>query len=266
MPIKIFEVYMRSVFLSLLFLSALPVHALYVGNPAEPDIIEEGFLFCAEGWASIKMGYQGDLCFNRRLKAKDHAYGRMDAFSYGMNQGVLTFNILDLFEAYGSVGSMEGYLSHRPRHDLAQRNYDTGGDLTWGAGVRGEVFHWGATTLSVDGKYQSSHLPIRWNSINGHTYSTESKLKYREYQVSAGLSHQIDIFIPYLAVMYSCADAKLNHIRSEILSVSHFSMISRDRFGGALGCTLSPAYLIDLNFEVRMFSEQAVTIAGNFKF
>ncbi len=244
----------------------IAAHALYFGNPSEPDMIEEGLFFSSENWGSAKLGYEGDYCFDRKLRSKDGVQGRIDKFSYLMNQGVLTFNFFDTVEIYGSVGSLNAFISHRPKPDQKQREYQTSDRLTWGGGTRLELFHWGATTLSADGKYQYSHPHVKWNSLSGDSFTTAAKLTYREYQAGLGLSHQMNVFIPYIAGFYSHVKGKLYGIRSNILPVSHFSLQSREWIGMAVGCGFSSSCLFDLNIEARMFSEQAVTVSGNLKF
>ncbi len=253
-------------FFSLLFLASFPLHALYFGNPASPDIIEEGLIFCYENWAGVKVGYQGDYCFNRNLKAEGSVRGRIDDFSYLMNQGVFTFNILDRYEFYGSLGAMNVSFSNRSQRDFKKRNYETNGHFTWGAGARLELFHWGCTLFSVDGAYQYSNLPLKWNALDGASFKTHAQLKYVEWQVGGGVSHQIDMLIPYAALTYSSVQARLKNIEKNILHHSHFSMRSNQRFGLAMGCTISSSSTLDLNAEVRLFSEQAISLAGNIKF
>lgn len=258
---------MRKILCLLCLWSLLPVHALYFGNPSEPDIIEEGFFFSCEGNWGLKIGYQGDLCFDRQLKVTTPPLkGKMNEFSYLMNQGVVTCNLFDLYEVYGSVGAMSATFAQVPSFDFNKREYSTSGHFTWGVGAKAELFHWGLTTLTADGKYQYSQPPLQWNTINGTSYKTSARLHYEEWQIGGGLSHQVDMFVPYIALIYSSVDAKVRHIKSNILPVNHFSMQSRERFGMALGCGLSPSCLVDLNVEVRLFSEQAITLAGNIKF
>ncbi len=244
----------------------IAAHALYFGNPSAPDMIEEGFFFCSENWGSIKLGYEGDYCFDRKLRSKDGVEGRIDKFSYLMNQGVVTFNILDLMEIYGSVGAMNAFISHRPEPNHEQREYQTSDRLTWGGGTKIELFHWGATTVSADGKYQYSHPHVKWNSLNGVAYTTGAKLTYREYQAGMGLSHRIDMFVPYVAVYYSHVKGKLYGIRQNILPVSHFSLQCREWIGMAVGCGFSSSCLFDLNIEARMFNQSAVSVSANIKF
>lgn len=257
---------MKRILLSISLLVCTAVHALYNGNPAEPELIDEGFFLSKENWASIKTGYEGDFVFDRKLRAYDGASGRIDEFQYLMNQGVLTFNFQDSYELYGSAGSMKSYVTLRPHVDFKQREFDTNDHFTWGVGGKAIVFHWGSSQIGMDAKYQEAIGHVKWNAIDGATYTTNAQLQYREWQVSAGVSHHIDIFTPYLTVNYSSVHAKMHKIRHNILNNPSFKMRSREHWGLAVGCSLSTAKLLDLNFEVQMINEEALTLAGNVKF
>jgi major outer membrane protein len=246
--------------------SMTSLYALYNGNPSAPDIIDEALFSCQDNFFVIKAGYQGDYVFDRKLAARKGITGRMDQSQIGMNQGVLTLNLQDRFEIYGSVGAMNAFLSDRPHVDGQRRQYETHDELTWGVGGRCLIVPFKNIDFGVDACYQYANPHLAWNAINGVAYKTRGRLKYEEWQVGLGLSYHIDFFTPYLAVKYSNVWAKMSHIRPDILPVSHFKMKSREHFGLALGCTLSNGKIFDLTGEVRLFDEQAVSVAGNIKF
>jgi major outer membrane protein len=248
-------------------LAMASLSALYNGNPAEPELIDKGFFFCRDNLFSMKAGYQGDFVFDRKLRAHHGATGRIDTFRYYMQQGVLTANLMDRFELYGSLGSMNAYIAHRPHVDMKRREYETHDHLTWGCGARGILFRWCRTVVGFDAKYQDAHPHVKWNALDGAALTTGADLRYREWQVGLAASHHIHIFIPYAAIKYSSVHSRLNEIRANMqLGHESFKMRSRDRFGAALGCSLSTAKRLDLNVEVSLFDEEALTLAGNIKF
>ncbi|MGE5196192.1 MAG: hypothetical protein ACM3JI_02550 [Anaerolineae bacterium] len=251
--------------LGILFVSE-SLQALYFGNPAEPQMIEEGFFLSKENFASVKASYQGDFIFDRKLRAHDGARGRIDNFKALMQQGVLILNFQDRYEVYGSLGAMHVELSHRPHFDGRRRQYESNDHLTWGVGGKVIIFQWNNTLLGADAKFQYANPHMKWNAVNGEAFTTGSELTYKEFQGGLAVSHHVDIFTPYFALKYSEVRAKMRHIRSNTLPRHHFKMRSRDYVGIALGCSLSTGKLFDLNVEVTLIDEQALTLAGDIKF
>ena len=86
-------------------------------------------------------------------------------------------------------------------------------------------------------------------------------------QVGAGLSYQIDIFVPYLAVKYSNVSAEFRHLPPTLFpNFSSFKAKNRHYFGLALGTALTTGRLFSLNVELRVIDEQSLTLAGNLRF
>jgi hypothetical protein len=248
------------------FLCIPSLYALYLGNPAEPQIIDEGFFISQDSLFSVKVGYQGDFVFDRKLRAFDGATGRIDRFNIWMNQGVLTLNILDRFEAYASVGSITTSFWDRPHIDHQRREYETHDKWTAGGGLKLIVMQWGNTVLGADGKLQYGAPHIKWATVDGISYATGARVVYREWQVGLAVSHTVDLFTPYIGATYSHVKGEVEHLSHTVYPRSHFKFRCRDHFGMAVGCSLSSGKKVDLNLEARMFSEQAVTGAANVKF
>jgi hypothetical protein len=257
---------MRKIFPFLLILIVgSPLFALYNSNPSEPMLLDEGLFLCQENAIGLKVGYQGDYVWDRKLEARGSAHGRIDNFKFFANQGVLTINFLDVFEMFGSAGAMQARFHHRANLDGNRREYETADHFAWGAGARAIIASIRKVDLGVEGSYLQSHLPVRWNTLNGTAYSTRADMHYREWQIGIGLSYRVDWFTPYAAVKYSNVFAEMKHVSPNIAPFSHFTMHSRTHFGLALGCSLSTQKVFDLTCEVQLFDEQAITLAANFK-
>ena len=242
------------------------VSALYMGNPGEPQIIDTGFFIPQDCSFGIKIGYQGDRVFDRKLRAYVNAHGRIDHFNIQTDQGVIALNYLDRFELYGSVGSMRSRFWNRPKVDHKQREFETHDRWTAGAGGRFLLAEWGNTGIGIDGKIQYGKPGIKWISVNGVSHASGAHLAYHEWQGSFAVFHTIDLFIPYLGVKYSNVHANIDGLSKKVYPHHHFKMFNRCRFGMALGCSLSQGKKIDLNLEVQLIDEQAITFAGNIKF
>lgn len=254
-------------YLRVLFLIALKsLSALTVGNPAEPQIINQGFWIAQDASIGVKVGYEGDRVADRKLRAYGKAHGRIDTTELSFDQGIFVLNYLDRVELYGSVGSMNGEVSHRPHLDHKRRKYQTHGGWTAGGGGRLLLAQWGQTVIGVDGKVQYGNPGIKWMAVDGNSSNTGGHLKYCEWQASFAVSYTADWLTPYLGVKYSNVHATIKGISPAIYPHSHFKMLSRDRFGMAVGFTISPGKKFDLFAEVQMIDEQAVSFGGNVRF
>lgn len=251
--------YLTGIFLAI----SSSLSALYMGSPAEPQIIDQGFWISKEASFGVKIGYQGDRVADRKMRAQ---HGRIDKMFLSFDQGALIFNYLDRVEIYGTAGSMNGELSNRFHSDNKKRDYQTHDGWTAGTGGRFLLAEWGNAVIGIDGKIQWGNPGMKWMSVNGVSKNTGGHLKYCEWQASFALSYTSDWLTPYIGVKYSNVHASVSGIPSAIYSHSHFKMINRDRFGMALGCTLSPGKKFDLFAEVQMFDEQALSFGGNLRF
>ena len=246
---------------ALLYLTftATSLSALYMGNPAEPQIIDKGFWIPQDCTAGAKIGYQGDRVADRKLKS-------IDRTKLSFDQGVVVFNFLDRVEIYGSGGSMNGTLTNRPHSDSARRKYQTQDGWTAGCGGRILLAQWGKAAIGIDGKIQWGNPVIKWMSIDGASTNTTGHLKYCEWQASFAVSYTAVWLTPYIGFKYSNVHAAISGIPSAIYHRSQIKMANRDRFGLALGANLSPAKKFDIFAEVQLIDEQAISFGGNLRF
>ena len=105
--------------------------------------------------------------------------------------------------------------------------------FTVGGGGKVLLSEWGNVGIGLDGKYQYSPL-------------------FREYQVAFGAYYTFDYFIPYVGIKYSNIHAK--------------KLFSNVLYGTAVGFTFSSGKWGDLNFEVQLIDELAISFGGNIKF
>ena len=240
------------------------VSALYMGNPAETELIDQGFFIPQNSCFGVKIGYEGDIVFDRKLRSMGK--GRIDDFSLIMNQATLTLNYLDRFELYGSGGALSSQFYFRPKVDNARREFQTHDHWTGGGGGRFLLAQWGNTGIGVDGKIQWGTAGIKWITVNGVSHASGAYLSYREWQASVAAYHTIDLFTPYLGVKYSNVHARVGDLSKTVYPHHHFNMYNRNRFGMALGCTLSQGKKIDLFAEVQLVDEFGLSFGGNLRF
>ncbi len=250
-----------------LLLISPKLFALYMGNPSAPEIIHEGFFFSSENTLAVKVGYQRDWVFDRSMKAVSKVSGRLDDFDYISDQGVLTFNLIDWVELYGSAGAARFHAVNRPMRGVGHE-YQTHDQFIWGVGVRGIIARWKGVTFGINGAYERAHPTIKFITENGVPINgAGSRFNYHEWQVGAGASYQIDLFIPYLGLKYSNAGARFKHLPPGFLNTGRFFKTkSRRKFGMVVGTTISNGNRFAATVEARLIDEQSITLAAEVKF
>jgi hypothetical protein len=216
------------ILLILLLFIPKPARALYNGNPAFLQLPEEGVYFAKEAWLSLRLGYEGDFVFDRKMNKHVHRFKILE------NLGVATLGFSERVEVYGGLGSFSAKFHEN----------NSGQQLVWKAGARVLVWQSGDTFLTAHLGYQQA------SSV------------YREIAGGVGIARKFDIFSPYIGVEASSAKAKIKK-RSEINSST---LHSRTPVGFFFGCGLSPGTRVIVNVEARLIDEQAVTVSGDMRF
>ena len=246
----------------------IKILALYVGNPALPEILQEGLFFSNENAVAIKTAYQRDWVFNMNMKAVSHVSGSIDDFKNFSDQGVLLVNIFNHISLYGSLGAMRLYTSHIPMTTI-QNIYQTDNQLTWGLGCRAFFVSWHNIMFGFDAKYQKANPSIKWMTQNGTPFTPKksSSIDFNQWQIGLGISYQIALFHPYLAVKYSNAKALFKHLPTHFFSnTNHFTIKNRRKFGLAIGTTLSNNSIFDISVEAQLIDQEALTLTGEVRF
>lgn len=263
---------MRQLILFLIFSS--PIFALYNGNPASPEMMEEGFLLTKEGNVTAALGFRSDWCLDRRMKVSSGFSGDFDRFETSIQQGVFALDFFDRVEVYGSIGSIRLEATQRPM-EAFRNEYETGYRFTWGVGGTVLVYQTGNLSIGFDGKYQHGTPNLDWIGVNGYGFGELSgaQLDYSEWQIGLGVAYQIEFLLPYIALTYSSAKADFSNIPQGLVLLSpglvpitHFNAKSRYPFGFALGTTITTGRFFSLNVEARVLDEEAISLEGTFKF
>lgn len=244
------------------------IFSLYMGNPSAPEVVNEGCFFSVENWLAVKAGYQRDWVFERTMKAVSKISGRMDCFSFVSDQGVLTVNVIDRIELYGSAGATHLHAAYCSRSNVLYE-YKTHDQLTWGIGLRGIFASFEKVSLGIDGVYQRAHPAMQRITVNGAPVkdSSAARLFYSEWQIGLGISYQQDPFIPYIGVKYANATARFHHLPLGALTTGgHFKVKNRRKFGMVLGTTGSNGKYFGSTVEIRLIDEQSITLAAEVKF
>src|ERR1700722_4500759 len=90
--------------------------ALYNGNSSLPMMPESGAFIPREAWVGVKVGYEFDFVYDRRLRMQgqhlDHCNKKVHKYDSLSNFGVLTLNFSDRVEIFSTLGVMSCELSH----------------------------------------------------------------------------------------------------------------------------------------------------------
>src|SRR5438552_290534 len=80
------------------------VNAIYaspVGNPASPQLLQDGYFIPCDSWVSLRFGYEGDFVGDEQMNQCVEGSGRVDNYTQTTNSGIVTFNFLDHLDVYG---------------------------------------------------------------------------------------------------------------------------------------------------------------------
>lgn len=262
---------MRRLILLLLCLSS-HAYALYNGNPSLPMMPEAGLLISKNFWLGLKVGYELDWVYDRKLKMenqhlkhfKKHAY-RFESLS---NFGVLTLNFADRVEFYTTLGEMFCELSHRPFPDT-KISYHTDNHFAWGVGGRAILAYWGDLQVSVNAAYLQSMPSLSSLRVNHIFFSTrDTEFDFSQWQVGFGASYRLAWFIPYIGIDYSDFRTRIDHLDAidEWIPNSHVTFKDTYPIGIFLGVGFSPRWAFNVNVEARFINENALSVSADFKF
>lgn len=245
-------------------------YSLYYGSPNLPNTAKAGVFIPQECWFGFKLGFQNDYVLDKSLKvANKKSAEKIEVFNYYLQQGLLTFNFIDRFEVYGSLGSMKFRIEPRNSGTIRQV-YDTKNQFSWGFGARGILFEFSNAVLGLDFKYQGCSPSLQSIISNGVPRASTGRayLRYREWQIGLGLAYALDMFSPYIGAIYNQSTAHYKRLPADLLPnhKKYFSVNSQKKFGMAVGATFSTGKIFELDLEARMINETAVSAAANVRF
>ena len=233
---------------------------------------EIGIWISSDDWWGIKLGYEWDNTFEKRIKVEERITSireRFDVYSTRKNEGALIFNVIDRFEVYGKLGTMKLDLSQRPTNTV-KVDYHTDHQFLWGLGGRIILVYWEEMVMGVNALYSGSYMHLKEIVENGTPRSTSgARFKYSEWQVGVSFSREIGIFNPYIGVAYSSLNASLYNIPNDpnfSITISDEDLETREPFILLLGVGLTKERNICVNLESRLIGEKAISVTGVIRF
>lgn len=243
---------MRLFKLFLLF-SPLPLLPFYVGNPAEPALLNTGFFSTTYPIFKVSSGYLADYTSNKRYE-ENPAFNKMSLHSQMATGSLILLERVELFAMAG--GSKESATT--------QSFFDFQGayHFSWSAGAKAILIQWGRLFFSTDFTYftipSSDKSFFQYlNRLNLALEEPKQEFSLAEWQISAALSSRFYFLTPYVGGTYLNSTL---HIEPNP-TIGPLDCKNAQPWGWFFGVTMSLTGRFHLNFERRMGNEFAYTFS-----
>lgn len=283
---------MKKRFLTMLtFLACGAAYALPVGNPSDATLLCDGLLWeghCGNPcdpcltWSdafSIRTGFYGDYVFNRHLRVNTHESKRViEHTRLFTNAGFIAANFWDRLDLFTTLGASNlkidtnAFTFSNSLSLLGERvEVESDTRFSWSLGARGTIWECGCTTLGAEFQYFATKPKIDRITLGSFSsiYPANIDAKYWEWQAGLGLSHRINIFVPYVAVKYDRARVNFD---TAVLGVGEggtvtlFNLKSDKHWGYAVGVSLVDCEKASVTVEGRFADEKALYANGQIRF
>ena len=242
-------------------LATLPLFGAYVGNPADPAIMNTGFFSTNYPFFKFTSGYIYDYTSNKRYVEENSDLDPIDKF--GLHSQLASFSLIfmERIQFFGTAGGSKEIIKEQPITDLIF-DTKTSYHFSWSAGTKIILIQCGQTYLSTDFTYfaiPSSHKSFFkfLNRMNLPLEVEKQKMSLDEWQISAALSSRLFFLTPYGGVTY--LNSKL-HIQDSP-DIPSFNYRNEARWGFFYGLTVSLTGRLHLNLERRVRDEYAYTFS-----
>lgn len=281
---------MKKLFATMLMVLACgAAYALPVGNPSEASLLCDGVIWeghCGDPcdpcltWCdafSLRVGFYGDYVFNRHLQVRDRRVGQrahIEHFSLYTNAGYLAANLWDRFDIFATLGTTNFSLNTDASTFDGGRGrrleIESDSDFSWSIGARGTLWECGCTALGIEGQYFSTRPHIKRVSdvFLGQSEYGNAHWRYQEWQVGLGVSHRINMLVPYVAVKWSGVRTKTGGYATTQLTDGILAYNTRNTksWGYAIGVSLVDCEKAAITVEGRFADEKALYVNGQVRF
>jgi hypothetical protein len=264
---------MRTLIILLFSLSSL--HAAYIGNPANPGIMNNGFFTSTNPFFKVTTGYYGDYISDMRFVPDKtnpdfDPDGSFRKFGLHSQMATASLILLERIEFFGSAGGSKEHAKFSTAPSMTEvtdtlLDFKSTYTFSWNAGARIILLQWSHLYLCTDFCYfqvpssQKSYFKFL-NRLNLPLDTEKQSFSIDEWQVNLALAARLYFLTPYAGGTYM--RAKLN-VHSGI-DVPPLYYQNKENFGYFFGLTISLTGRFHLNFERRMrdeFSYSFATIA-----
>lgn len=281
---------MKKLFVTLLTIVASgAVYALPVGNPSEASLLCDGFIWeghCGDpcdpclSWFdafSVRFGFYGDYVFNRNLQNDDENDNDIERTQLFTNAGYIAANFYDRLDFFATLGATKILIDTNDKAfgfgGTGRFALETESSFSWSMGARGSIWECGCTTLGAEFQYfyTKPHLTRATLTDSTSIYPQKSvNAKYREWQAGIGLSHRINLLVPYVA--YKVSGVHLNWGDATLglpgvgIPAEFQDMKNGKHSGFAVGVSLIDCEKAALTAEGRFGDEKALYVNGQIRF
>lgn len=265
------EKIMASMLFSIFFF-IIPIigHCMVIGNPAQPALQKKGIFWVEPKGFSFRVAYLQDYVYKQLFQEElqfDACTVSSDRLKLWTQGAMLTANLKDHLDVYGILGGQRLEIN---------KDVITKQQFSWGIGGKLVFFHKGNFRAGCDLKYLKSDQKPCFFQCDHLAYNVTSNFlfNYSEIQAALGLSYKTKHFSPYANASYLIS--KLRAVPPSVtvrlpmqnieVDVNAKSIIGRDRFGMALGATVTDRKRASLSLEWRSFNQNAIDISGDLRF
>lgn len=244
------------------FLLCLQVHAMLVGNPAQPGLQTSSIFNARPTWVSFRAGYLDDWVYQEQFRDEFTLEGALHTQTFmklSTYAGILTLNFKNRIDFYGIVGSSRLQID---------KEIFTKRALGWGAGGKLIIFESGNFFIGADFKYFETNQKPKYFVVDGLPYNIVSnyRLQYSEIQAAVGIAYRVSICAPYINATYLISKIEPKPLvvlvrlpdLNEAVDLLTKSVVNEKRWGMALGLTLIDKAKMTLAAEWRLFNQNAV--------
>lgn len=249
----------------LLFFFPPLLFAAYVGNPANPAIMNTGFL-SANYLLKGTSGYIYDYTSNKRYQASITRSGfdpNTTFKKFGIHSQLASFSVilLERLEIFGAAGGSKEQAKGKADPDVSF-DFKSTYQFSWSAGSKVVLLQWGKTYFSCDFTYfaipATSHSFFKYfDRLDLPINFGKQETSLKEWQISGGLSSRFAFLTPYIGLTYLRSNL---HIESspETGPIDYENVA---KWGYFYGLTISLTGRLHCNLERRMRDEFAYTIS-----
>lgn len=272
----------KIIYSSFCILTFIKIYALPLGNPSEASLFYHE-VYCENPSCactlydvlSLGIGFYGDYVFERHLETTTGH--DIDHTRLSTNAAYLVASYLEEWDIFATLGVTHldfatslGPFNPGDPHPLF--TFESGPEFSWSLGSRATLFEWGCTSLGIEGQYFTTNAS--WQKLTiasgAALYADDKHARYSEWQVGLGVSHRMNIFVPYIGAKYAHAFWNFGDrfTRIEDGAATLHSLQNQKNWGFVVGVTLSPfdCERIALTAEGRFGDERALYVNGQIRF
>jgi len=244
-----------------------------VGDPASPNLIQQGLFLKRDSAIDFRVGYEGDFVTDGKMQQHQNGNGRVDSYKQNTNSGTFTLNLVDRMDLYGVLGGSNAKTHWRfesgESESIHRFKVEAQDSLLWAVGARAILYEWWHVILGLGGRYSSAqYQPLEATLDDIDLSVAGTHFLWREWQVNVDMSYRIDLFTTYIGMKYSNALARIGNFSLPISSdgLGSNELTNRIPVGLFLGCSICSGDYLMLNVEGRLIDEEAVTVSAEFRF